>query len=103
VTPAPKIRTQHCTPEQARKRLAATDAACCSALGIRPRGDDHNDAADVLERVAHSADAVMALRRLLSLKNDAQYGLVSVSATKRNSALRQARKLVEFGEQVIAR
>jgi hypothetical protein len=83
--------------------IAASDAACCSALGIRSRGQDHNEAADVLERVAGSADAVVALRRLLSLKSDAQYGLISVSATRRNTALRQARKLVKFAEQVTAR
>lgn len=83
--------------------IAACDAACCSALGVRSRGQDHHEAADVLERVAGSADAVAALRRLLGLKNDAQYGLISVSVSKRNSALRQARKVVEFAEQVATR
>jgi hypothetical protein len=83
--------------------IAACDAACCSALGVRSRGQDHHKAADVLERVAGSADAVAALRRLLGLKNDAQYGLISVSVSKRNSALRQARKVVEFAEQVATR
>ena len=137
MTPAPKTRTQPCTPQQARKRLedarkflevaevvddepvrvssgvsaslavmagiAAADAACCVALGIRSRGQGHNDAADVLESVAGSTDAVVALRRLLGMKNDAQYGLIAITAGKRNSALRQARKLVEFAEQVSRR
>jgi hypothetical protein len=83
--------------------IAASDAACCAALGIRSRGQDHNEAAEILERVAGSHDAVLALRRLLGLKNDAQYGLISVTATKRNSALRQARKLVDFAQSVIVR
>ena len=83
--------------------IAASDAASCAALGLRSRGQDHNDAADLLERVADSAASVTALRRLLSLKNDAQYGLISVSTKSRNSALRQARKLVDFAEQVVAR
>jgi hypothetical protein len=83
--------------------IAAADAACCSALGLRSRGQDHNDAADLLEGVAGSADAVRALRRLLGLKNDAQYGLISVTATKRSDALRQAGKVVAFAEAVVAR
>jgi phosphoribosylanthranilate isomerase len=46
---------------------------------------------------------VNALRRLLSLKNDAHFGLISVSTSKRNTALGQARELIEFAEQVTAR
>lgn len=83
--------------------IAASDAACCSALGIRSRGQDHNEAADLLHRVAGSTDAVTALRRLLGLKSDAQYGLVFISPSKRTAALRQARRLVEFAEQVAMR
>jgi hypothetical protein len=48
-------------------------------------------------------DAANALGRLLALKNDAEYGLSSISQTKRESALRQARKLVEFAEAVLQR
>jgi hypothetical protein len=83
--------------------IAASDAACCAALGLRARGQDHNDAADVLERVAGSSDAATALRRLLGLKNDGHYGLISVGTSKRNASLRQAKKVVEFAEDVVAR
>lgn len=83
--------------------IAAADAACCSVLGLRSRGQNHDEAAELLERVVRSADAVRALQRLLSLKNEAQYGLISVSATRRNSALRQAAHVVAFAEDVMAR
>ncbi len=83
--------------------IAAADAACCSALGLRSRGQDHNDAVDLLKDVAESADAVRALQRLVNLKNDAQYGLISITATKRNSALRQAATVVAFAEGIGSR
>lgn len=83
--------------------IAAADAACCSALGLRSRGQDHNDAVDLLKDVAGSADAVRTLQRLISLKNDAQYGLISITATKRNSALRRATTVIAFAEGVSSR
>ena len=83
--------------------IAAADAACCSALGLRSRGQDHNDAVDLLKDVAGSADAVRALQRLVSLKNDAQYGLISITASKRNNALRQAAAVVAFAEDIGSR
>src|SRR4051794_8607591 len=109
-----KTRTQPCTAEQARKRLAdprkflqpaqlagdeadvtsfnvaaanaalagiaAADAACCRALGERSHGDDHRDALALVAQVSPGgADAANALGRLLALKNDAEYGLTSLS------------------------
>lgn len=56
--------------------IAASDAACCAQLKVRPRGQDHMDAVAVLEGV-HPLGPEMAkdLRRLLTNKNDAHYGL----------------------------
>jgi hypothetical protein len=133
-----KTRTQPCTPEHARKRLAdarrflelaelagdeadatsfnvaaanaalagiaAADTACCRALGERSRGDNHRDAVALVAQVSPGgAEAATALGRLLALKNDAEYGLTTLSKTKRETALRQARKLVEFAEAVLQR
>lgn len=140
MSPARRVRTrtQPCTPEQARKRLAdarkflelaelagdetdassfnvaaanaalagiaAADAACCRALGERSRGDDHRDALALVAQVSPGGtEAANALGRLLALKNDAEYGLTTISKTKRESALRQARKLVAFAETVVQR
>ena len=44
-----------------------------------------------------------ALGRLLALKNDAEYGLATISRANRELALRQARKLVAFAEAVLER
>jgi hypothetical protein len=84
--------------------IAAADAACCSALGERSRGEDHRDAIELVAQVSPGgSEAANALRRLLALKNNAEYGLTSLSRANREAALRQARKLVEFAEAVLRR
>jgi hypothetical protein len=128
-----KTRTQPCTADQAAKRMqdargfldvaersgedagvsaanavlagiAAADAACCKALGERSRGQDHRDAIALVGQVSPGgAQAANALSRLLSLKNDAEYGLRTLSERNREIALRQARKLIEFAEAVLRR
>jgi hypothetical protein len=84
--------------------IAAADAACCSALGERSRGEDHRDAIELVAQVSPGgSEAANALRRLLALKNNAEYGLTSLSRANREAALRQARKLVEFADAVLRR
>jgi hypothetical protein len=84
--------------------IAAADAACCRALGERSRGDDHRDAIALVAEVSPGGpEAANALGRLLAIKNDAEYGLSVISATKRETALRQAHKLVDFAEAVLQR
>jgi hypothetical protein len=118
-----KTRKQSCTAEQATRRLqdargfldlaevagddagvsaanavlagiAAAGAACCQALGERSRGEDHRDAITLVAQVRPGGQqAANALGRLLALKNDAEYGLKTLSHSNREIALRQARKL----------
>jgi hypothetical protein len=84
--------------------IAASDAACCRALGMRSRAQDHRQAAVLLERVAPGGKtAAKSLERLLNLKDEAHYGLFDVSGNDLKSALRQASKLVEFGTEVLGR
>lgn len=84
--------------------IAASDAACCAALGRRSRGQDHRQAIGLLEQVAPGGvQAAKALRRLLSLKDEAHYGLFDVSGQDLQAALRQAQALVEFATRVIQR
>ena len=84
--------------------IAAADAACCRTLGERSRGEDHRDAIELVAQVSPGgSEAAKALRRLLALKNNAEYGLTGISRAKREAALRQARKLVEFAEGVLRR
>jgi hypothetical protein len=84
--------------------IAASDAACCVALGRRSRGQDHLQAVELVEQVAPGgAQAAKALRRLLSLKDEAHYGLFDVGGRDLQAALRQAKTLVDFAGAVIQR
>jgi hypothetical protein len=82
--------------------IAAADAACCIALGQRARGADHREAVHLLEQVVPGG-ATMArdLGRLLSVKDDAHYGLLHVSSQRATAALRQATRLVETASETI--
>jgi hypothetical protein len=82
--------------------IAASDAACCKALGRRSRGQDHRAAIELIEQVEPGGkDASKGLRRLLALKDEAHYGLFDVSGADLKTALRQAKALVDFGAEVL--
>lgn len=84
--------------------IAASDAACCAALGERSRSQDHRDAVALLRQVAPGGrDAAAQLERLLGLKDQAQYGFEDLAGQKLVAALRQARALVTFAESVLER
>lgn len=75
--------------------IAASDAACCATLGRRSRGQDHREALDLVRQVAGGARMAQDLRRLLDIKDGAQYGMVFVSHQRATTAVKQARRLVE--------
>jgi hypothetical protein len=84
--------------------IAASDAACCKALGRRSRGQDHRMAEQLLAQVEPGGrDAAGSLRRLLGLKDEAHYGFFDVGGQHLRSALRQAAALVDFAEEVMRR
>ena len=84
--------------------IAAADAACCQALGERARGQDHLEAARLVERVApRGPTAARTLRRLLSLKHEAQYDFTDLGGQRLPASLRQARSLAAFAESVLER
>lgn len=84
--------------------IAASDAACCKSLGRRSRAPDHRAAAELVEQVVPGGrSAATALSRLLSLKDEAHYGLFDVSGKDLKSALRQAAVLVQFAEETLRR
>lgn len=83
--------------------IAASDAACCKTLGRRSRGQDHQQAADLLELVVPGGnDAAKALRKLLSTKDTAHYGLIDLTASQLKVTLRQADALVDFARQSVS-
>jgi len=84
--------------------IAASDAACCKALGRRSRGQDHHQAEDLLAQVEPGGkQASNWLRRLLNLKDEAQYGFYNVGGGDLQAAIRQANGLVEFADEVVRR
>ena len=84
--------------------IAASDAACCQALGRRSRGQDHRQAAQLVEQIEPGGkQAAHALGRLLNLKDQAHYGLFDVSGNNLQAALRQTEILVTFAAEVLRR
>lgn len=82
--------------------IAASDAACCGALGRRSRGESHHEAEGLMVDIAKGGgEAATCLRRLLDLKDKAQYGFVHASHSDLKVALRQAEKLVEFASRTL--
>jgi len=72
--------------------IAAADSICYARLGERYAGPDHDQAADVLDRVNH--DLGSTLRSLNRLKTKSQYGDEWLTDATRKAALRHARALV---------
>ncbi len=84
--------------------IAASDAACCKALGRRSRGQEHRAAVALLEKVQPGGKgAANSLNRLLNLKDEAHYGLFDVGGRNLKTAMRQASELVRFAERVLQR
>jgi hypothetical protein len=83
---------------------AASDAACCKALGRRSRAPDHQEASKLVEQVSPGGkQAAKSLNRLLSLKDQAHYGLFDVGGGDLKSALRHANGMIEFAEKTMRR
>lgn len=82
--------------------IAASDAACCAALGRRPRGQDHRDALALLSTIASGgADMSKDLARLLDIKDNAQYGILFVSTTVATRSVKWAQRMVAAAESVV--
>jgi hypothetical protein len=84
--------------------IAAADAACCAALTRRSRGEDHREAAALLRQIVPGGDrAAKALIELLNLKDTAQYGLIPITRRELTTALRRAKRLLDFADDVLRR
>jgi hypothetical protein len=84
--------------------IAASDAACCAALGRRSRSADHHDAETLLEQIEPDGRAAaQKLRRIIDEKDAAHYGLVNVSGQTLHRLLRNARGLVDFAQETLRR
>lgn len=83
--------------------IAAADAACCSTLGRRSRGQDHRQAIQLVTQAGSDGKALsQALRRLLDIKDGAHYGMIYVGAAKAKVALRSARTLIDGAARLLS-
>jgi hypothetical protein len=84
--------------------IAASDAACCTALGRTNRSENHRDAVELLGQVSPGGTgAARQLDRLLSLKDESQYGFTRLTGRKLQQAVRRARALMTHAEAVVQR
>lgn len=81
--------------------IAASDAACCLALGNRSRAQNHHEAEGLLAGIANGGAAATALRSLLDLKDKAQYGFIHASQDDLKISVRQAERLLEFTRELL--
>lgn len=82
--------------------IAASDAACCARLGIRARGQSHSEAVELLRTVEPGgADMAKDLQRLVSRKDDSQYGLAFVSASDASRMVGWAKRLLGLARRAV--
>jgi hypothetical protein len=84
--------------------IAATDAICCKGLRKCFRGDDHRQAAELLETASHDGPKLKkVLLRLLDLKDAAHYGFGDFSKANARKAVKLARELVSSADVLFQR
>jgi hypothetical protein len=84
--------------------IAATDSACCAALGRRSRSQDHRYAADLVRQIEPGGPAdATRLVRLLDVKDTAHYGVIYISGTDLAAAIRSAKHLIDFAAVIVQR
>lgn len=83
--------------------IAAADAACCTTLGLRSRGQDHRQALALVTKAGPDGKSLArALGQLLNIKDGARYGMVFVNPEQARRAIRYAKTLVNgAGELMI--
>lgn len=76
--------------------IAASDAICGHALGVRPVGEAHDDAITLLKRASvPTSRAPAQLKRLLSSKTDTQYSPDLVSENTATALVNSAQRLID--------
>ncbi len=82
--------------------IAAADALCGTALGYCSRGENHEQAVDLLRRAVSGAAPSTNLHRLLSLKSLAGYSPTMLSDTKTAEMIKYAERLVAAMDAALA-
>lgn len=84
--------------------VAASDAICAARLGQISRGQDHRDAANLLEQAVTGGRALaQTFLRLIDMKDEAHYGVFVVASRRARDAVKWARRLVDAAQQEVER
>jgi hypothetical protein len=84
--------------------IAAGDAICCLRLGRMHRGTSHSGAAGLLSIDVPDGKALsQTLLRLLSVKDEAHYGVFMTSSRKANDAVKWADALCRRAQEELDR
>lgn len=84
--------------------INAKDAICSKVTGRSGKSDDHNAAVDELSRSGPDGKSIgPILRRLLTLKQKAQYQEMSVSAADAKRAVKWAELIYDKAQIVVSR
>ena len=71
---------------------------------MRSRSDDHHDAEALLAEITPGGKGASGqLRKLITLKDTAHYGFISVTTPQLKQSMRQAQQLVNFAEKQLQR
>jgi len=84
--------------------IAASDAITCIRMNCIHHGQNHREAADLLEKATpDGAKLASLLRRLLDLKDASHYGVDVMSRIKATDAIKWARALVDRAQGELER
>jgi hypothetical protein len=101
VEPAARTETHVAAALAVLAAIAATDAICGLRLGHYSRGQDHDQAADLLQTVdLDDATLPAKLRRILNSKDSVHYSPWLISPADAQALVRHARALVEAAERL---
>lgn len=82
--------------------IAASDAACCAALGLSSRGQDHADAGNLLKSIVPGGDtAAKDFGRVVGKKDLAHYSFLPLAASDLKTIMRATQKLVGFARDTV--
>lgn len=81
--------------------IAAADAICGKALGIRSNSSNHADAVAMVRRAYGGDSASGHLRALIAIKSSAAYEPRMVTAAKSSEAIQHAERLVAAMDKML--
>jgi hypothetical protein len=84
--------------------IAASDAICARNLREIHRGEDHREAAGMLETATpEGRELARTFRKLIDLKDEAHYGLTVLSRPRARNAVRWGTVLVDEARRQVQR